>query len=272
MGRFFADHPIIDAARIETDNPLWLQERYNLNQDGNQIFWANFTLPASVQEKEGVLNCNANIFFDWHPESGIQAAMDLYRDVLARRIPANLRRNLWRVGKRFPEVVYYGSRFFLTKKWPTPRPQRIRFRCHVEQLPDPDSRVTLSDQVDGFGMPIPRLDWRLHEFERRTAAVMVNHANEAFQTAGIGRVIAESCIRDPSADWQSGVEEGFHHLGTTRMSDSAETGVVNSECRVHGVDNLFICSSSVFPTGGSENPTFTIIALAMRLADHLKAT
>jgi choline dehydrogenase-like flavoprotein len=272
VGRFFADHPNIEAGTIETDNPRWLQERYSLHPAGEQVLWANFTLPASVQEREGVLACDANIFFDWHPESGIQAAMDLYRSARAGRMIGSLGTNLWRIAKRFPEVAYYGSRFFLLKKWPTPRPVEIRFRCHVEQVPDPESRITLSDTPDACGMPIPVLDWRLHDLERRTAEVMVDQADKAFRAAGIGRVVARPWLRDSSPDWKDTVVDAYHHIGATRMSDSPQTGVVDRDCRVHSVDNLFICSSSVFPAGGSENPTLTIIALALRLGDHLKAT
>jgi len=64
---------------------------------------------------------------------------------------------------------------------------------------------------------------------------------------------------------------GFHHLGTTRMAADPRAGVVDADCRVHGVANLYIAGSSVFPTGGCANPTLTIVALALRLADHLEA-
>jgi choline dehydrogenase-like flavoprotein len=70
--------------------------------------------------------------------------------------------------------------------------------------------------------------------------------------------------------WPEEVLGGFHHMGTTRMADSPEHGVVDANCRVHGVDNLYIAGSSVFTTSGASNPTLTIVALALRLADHLR--
>jgi choline dehydrogenase-like flavoprotein len=70
--------------------------------------------------------------------------------------------------------------------------------------------------------------------------------------------------------WSPRMIGGHHHMGTTRMSDDPRTGVVDRDCRVHGMANLFIAGSSVFPTGGSANPTLTIVALALRMADHLR--
>jgi choline dehydrogenase-like flavoprotein len=77
-------------------------------------------------------------------------------------------------------------------------------------------------------------------------------------------------MRPEVEDWRSWVKEGNHHSGATRMADDPRKGVVDRNCRVHGIENLYISSSSVFPTTGTANPTFTIIALAIRLADHLK--
>ena len=71
-------------------------------------------------------------------------------------------------------------------------------------------------------------------------------------------------------DWPAGVSYGYHHMGTTRMNANPKHGVVNADCRVHGIGNLYVAGSSVFPTSGSANPTLTIVALALRLADQIK--
>ncbi len=87
----------------------------------------------------------------------------------------------------------------------------------------------------------------------------------AFGSAGLGRVQL-GIENPPSLD---NVYTGYHHMGTTRMHDDPRQGVVDANCRVHSVDNLFVAGSSVFTTGGMANPTLTITALAIRLADHL---
>ncbi|MEL6678879.1 MAG: GMC family oxidoreductase, partial [Pseudomonadota bacterium] len=87
---------------------------------------------------------------------------------------------------------------------------------------------------------------------------------------GYGRVWSE--LMQDGTRWPRSVHHGKHHCGTTRMSDDPKTGVVDANCRVHGMSNLFIASSSVFPTHGYAQPTLTIVALSVRLADHLKTT
>lgn len=91
-----------------------------------------------------------------------------------------------------------------------------------------------------------------------------------FARLGLGRCRIEPWLSAGAAGWESGISETFHQMGTTRMSADPRYGVVDADCRVHGVQNLYIGGSSVFPTGGHANPTLTIVALALRMASHLK--
>jgi choline dehydrogenase-like flavoprotein len=136
----------------------------------------------------------------------------------------------------------------------------------TEQAPDPDNRVTLSDERDRLGCRKARLSWRWGDINI-----------ESIRKAQ--RVLAEEVARTGLGKLRIAVNEGkphmvssglHHHMGTTRMHHEPRQGVVDENCQVHGVSNLFIAGSSVFPTGGYINPTLTIIALAIRLADHLK--
>jgi choline dehydrogenase-like flavoprotein len=141
--------------------------------------------------------------------------------------------------------------------------------CACEQVPDPDSRVSLSsDQRDSLGLPRIRLDWRLTEQDRRSIVEHMHSLALEFGALGMGRMRLN--VEDDGI-WPAQVTGGSHHMGTTRMSDEPKQGVVDRNCRVHGMENLYVAGSSVFPTCGSANPTLTIVALALRLADHLKA-
>ena len=140
----------------------------------------------------------------------------------------------------------------------------------LEQAPNPDSRVTLDDEVDALGLRRTRLDLRLGELDTHTLVETTRALARAFGASGTGSVRFQPWVlEDPSA-WHD-TYWGSHHMGTTRMSDDPRSGVVDADCRVHGVDNLYIAGSSVFPTGGFVNPTLTLVALAHRLADHLRA-
>lgn len=135
---------------------------------------------------------------------------------------------------------------------------------NVEQSPEPTSRLTLTGNKDVFGMPKLRIDWRTNDVDKHTVRTGVNILREAFQKSGC----AELTVDEGKIDNYWPV--GGHHIGTTRMTESVKDGVVDKNCRVHGIGNLYIASSSVFPTSSHANPTLTIVALAMRLADHLK--
>jgi choline dehydrogenase-like flavoprotein len=138
-----------------------------------------------------------------------------------------------------------------------------------EQAPNPDSRITLGDEIDALGKRKVRVDWQLTPLDRhtyRTAATL------------FGSELAKACGGAFQLEqWLEGGNEVMpqvhgtaHHLGTTRMSDDPHQGVVDRHCRVHGIDNLHIAGSSVFPTGGWAFPTFTIAALSLRLAEDLR--
>lgn len=136
----------------------------------------------------------------------------------------------------------------------------------IEVRPNRESRVTLDAARDVLGLPRAKLDWRLTDDDKRTIRVAQEELSLAFGEAGIGRI--KTVFRE-NRPWP--MQGGNHHMSTTRMSDDPRTGVVDADGRVHGIANLWIAGSSVFPTTGTSNPTLTIVALALRLADHLKA-
>jgi choline dehydrogenase-like flavoprotein len=146
---------------------------------------------------------------------------------------------------------------------PKPFFDRFRLVINLEQRPRPENHVALGRDTDIHGNPRAELHWRWTneeqaEWERLRARIIAD-----IESAGLGRVEVPAGSRlDPNA---------HHHAGTTRMSDGPDRGVVDRDCRVHGVDNLYVAGASVFPTAGYANPTLTIVALAIRLADHLCA-
>ncbi|MSU90193.1 GMC family oxidoreductase [Rhodobacteraceae bacterium 2CG4] len=147
-------------------------------------------------------------------------------------------------------------------------------RVAQEQALNPDSRVMLGDGVDALGLRRSRLDWRLTRQDRRSmrTAALAFALHMAEQDRGRLR-IRDWLLSDdaPWPDLDADEVAGKHHMCTTRMAADPRRGVVDADCRVHGIDNLYIGGSSVFATGGHANPTYTIVQLALRLADHLHA-
>ncbi|MCP4872769.1 MAG: GMC family oxidoreductase [Proteobacteria bacterium] len=141
-----------------------------------------------------------------------------------------------------------------------------RLFARGEQVPNPDSRVTLTDETDRLGLRKARLAWQLGDQDLQSIHTSMEAFARHFGSTGIGRVRIK--LKSPD-EWPK-TRGGDHHLGTTRMAADPTQGVVDAHCKVHGIDNLYMAGSSVFATSGFANPTFTITALALRLADHLK--
>ena len=165
------------------------------------------------------------------------------------------------------------------------------FQSLAEQRLDPRSRVTLGPATDALGMRRVRLDWQYGPDDRAAALDGLQTIAEAIGGAGLGRMqLVPGGVHADAHDnlvpgefltlYRAEPEEidplgfpigmGFHHMCTTRMAADPTEGVVDADCRVHGIDNLWVAGSSVFGTGGVATPTFTIVALAARLADHLR--
>lgn len=152
---------------------------------------------------------------------------------------------------------------------PTVKSDHVDVIGYFEQAPNPDSRVTLGDEVDALGQRKICVDWRLTELDWRTYRTAAGLFGAELANSCGGRFQLEPWLREGTGAAPE-LRGTAHHLGTTRMSDDPHSGVVDRQCRVHGVDNLYVVGSSVFPTGGWAFPTFTIVALSMRLAEHLR--
>jgi choline dehydrogenase-like flavoprotein len=152
-------------------------------------------------------------------------------------------------------------------------PRGFHLQTRQEQAPNPASRVTLSAERDALGMPRARLDWRLTELDRRSFRDFYEVFGREIGRAGVGRVQMRPWVLEkPDAPWPASLGGGWHHMGTTRMHRDPRQGVVDPNCRVHGIANLSVAGAAVFPTAGAANPTLTLVALTLRLSDQLKAT
>jgi len=152
---------------------------------------------------------------------------------------------------------------------PTVANSHVDLVGYFEQAPNPDSRVTLGKSLDAFGQRKVNVDWRLTSLDHETYRSSARVFGEEIARAGKGRFELEPWLADDGYA-KPEVHGTAHHMGTTRMSNDPRTGVVDAKCKVHGMDNLHIAGSSVFPTGGWAFPTFTIVALSMRLADEVR--
>jgi len=140
----------------------------------------------------------------------------------------------------------------------------------IGQEPNPDSRVTLSDDIDSFGLRYSQLDWRLCERDFKTIRVLAIESAKEMARLDRARIHLAPFVLNPNIEITD-IGVAGHQMGTTRMASDARYGVVDQNCRVHGIHNLYIIGSSVFPTCGGRNPTTTIVLLSLRLGEILGA-
>jgi choline dehydrogenase-like flavoprotein len=296
VGRYFMDHPCGSMGTIITDTPERLTRPYDRNLGkGLAPAFPEIGLSPAFQQAHRILNGRVHPFaVEGSVPQGIRSLRD-FRAALRPNVHdenALLEARLCAALKNAPTNdddtrarsdnmamlalrVGLGSvdiaKAMLQKlgNKPTVRSNRVELIGYFEQAPNPDSRIVLAKERDILGLPKVCVDWRLTALDRytyRTAAALFG-AELAGACGGIYQPAAW-LSEDDNATAQ--VHTTAHHLGTTRMSDDPQQGVVDQQCRVYGMDNLHIAGSSVFPTGGWAFPTFTIIALSLRLADHLR--
>ena len=146
--------------------------------------------------------------------------------------------------------------------------ESVRLIARFNPVPNADSRVTLSTERDELGMPRAELDWQLDRSDMRSVRRTFEILAREVGLTGIGRL--KILVESEDAPWPDDLAGGWHHMGTTRMSDDPTQGVVDSNLQIHGMSNLYVAGSSVFPTAGAGTPTMTLVALTLRLADHLE--
>lgn len=142
-------------------------------------------------------------------------------------------------------------------------------RYHAEQEPDRQNRISLGDKRDERGVPCLQIDYRFSESDACSVVRAHEVVDRALRRRGKGQIVFRGPAEKRAELVLDQATDGYHQIGTTRMGSDRRKSVVNPDCRVHDVENLFVASSSVFPTSGQANPTLLATALAIRIADHI---
>ena len=261
LGRFFTQHIEVVAAQVQASDATHLAEIFQ--QHRSDAVRAHLRTAPGVQQSMGLLNTGFSFGSPQQYSSGYRALSALWHGIAAGRWPDDFGEKIRSVASDLDSVV---KDAFVTRR---SEPPYLLLTAYSEQTPNPDSAIGLSDSKDAFGLRRIRVDWRLSEADRRSIKLSTQNLAEELGRLKIGRIKLSDWLVDDEAPWPQPIWAGCHHMGTTRMSDDPRAGVVNSDGRLHDVDNLYIAGSSVFPTGGYVPPTLTLIAMALRLADHL---
>jgi len=273
VGRYFTDHGYVESAIYFPASPGVSLRLYSQNsvRTGGAIRTARAAMSVAARRQLGDSLLNCAMFFrpayEAHPafdNPRVQALLQVWDMWNGRAVPDKiLSRVAFAAGAPYAVACAAWSKFRRATDTAAQWRMRTLFECAV----DPDNRVELGDTRDALGRPLARLCWRMREADLRSVSRSHAILDESLRAAGLGRLRLRA--EDPQ-EWLAGAEPGMHHTGTTRMHDDPSQGVVDRNCRVNGLENLFIAGSSVFPTAGFANPTLTVVALSLRLIAHLR--
>ena len=264
VGRYLMDHlrgPVASFPLAGTKNLRRQFGHYRIA--GGQVFVHGMQMSETLQRDETLMNTTAWLEGRITPDDPYNALKRWAR--LKPELPGDALSVLRNLG-----LLTSGARDYFVARNGLPRKiERLNLVAMCEQLPDAESRVTLSDQRDRLGLPRARIDWRVHEQEERSLRRITQLVTEEFSRLGLPVPIADDWIRD-DAPLPQDFRDVAHPTGTTRMGRDPARAVVDENCLVHGMRNLYIAGSAVFPTSSHANPTQMVVALAIRLADELK--
>lgn len=264
VGRYFMDHIEMALGIIalhESLKPIAAFLRPTKNMQ------SSIAVSPSIQARLGILNVNAT-FNEIHSigeaSIGFGAMRRIVRGLQRGEWPSSLWRDLGYIAGDIDEVGRYVWSKVLGKK----DDAICVIMNRSETTPNSSSRVTLSEEKDHLGLQKIQLHWQLSDLDRRSIYHFQRTLGEEIGRLSLGRV--RIGLDEVASSWPPNLDGGHHHMGTTRMHDHAMQGVVDRNCKVHGLANLYVAGSSVFPTCGNANPTLTIVALSLRLAENLK--
>ena len=277
VGRYFMEHPHGRVGHVTTDNPKAFFEHFRAYQRDQKGFRYGMLLRPTqkMQAEEQILNTCFTVSVYPHPGEKRDFYKSAYSKIKHDMEPSAFGRGLWRIVKK-------ASRWFQDHRGPSIKSRLLKNKrygiyavARAEQAPNPDSRVRLVSEKDKLGVPKIDLDWQMLAIDKFSLNRAVQSFDQDLQALNLGQITPQAWLSDSKIDWEfddlvtSHVMGGYHHMGTTRMGTDPQSSVVDPNGCVHGMENLYIAGSSVFPTSGWANPTLTILALSFRLAKHI---
>lgn len=281
VGRYFMDRPILSCSLLPYDHQLLEQTAlYDIYRTKGTPIMARVHLTEDFMRREHILNNGAQLFPrpQQRQREATLALRALTSAIRDRQSLSDITKNLVTALSGTDYLVAAGFWAAIRKipslrrgDWSYLPYEKLRFSqfeifYQIEQAPDPNNRVNLSSERDFLGQNKVEIHWRLNPIDIQNAIRVQEIWAEEFDKAGLGKLE----VADKFEDWKFENRAMHHHMGTTRINNDPKQGVVDPNCKIHGISNLFVAGSSVFPTAGYSNPTLTIIALSLRLADHIK--
>lgn len=268
LGRYHMEHPIRSVGLLrltsQKEVPLALTRRQKYLGCSREVILG---LTSEIRRREGLLDLHIRAYrYNLLEETEV---VKRSKHVMAQLSEGRGKIDelcLDMIAASRPDTIRYVTWHTMNKFWRNARYDHLRLTAFVEEEPDPENRITLAPEKDSNGRPLPYLTYRESDKTQSSINRSMQIMAEVFRKNKLG------VLRFDPGDLRHLSlynKYGLHQMGTTRMADDIKFGVVDRHCKVHGIKNLFVAGSSIFPTAGAANPTWTISALAMRLADSI---
>ncbi|MCR5875034.1 GMC family oxidoreductase [Phenylobacterium sp. J426] len=276
VGRYFMEHPHARGGRVVGARAWDLLKAFSRTHRTASQELAGLLKPsARAQQDLRILNSSLTIAARQPADAAMNWGVRAYSRLKHNIAPSRGGRALWMTTKS--AVKWAQQRTDPLRPWLLHRLglRDLALLVRAEQAPNPSSRVLLTSQRDPLGVPRLALDWRTTPLDGDSVGGLVTLLDAELRRLGFGRVERARWLDEPYDGWRTDPLisahpiGGYHHMGTTRMSDDPRQGVTDAFGRVHGVENLYVVGSSVFPTSGWANPTLTIAALTLRTSDQI---
>lgn len=268
-GRFLHDHLSLRIARARVIDDAGFLERFAPFFDGPTMRSLRMEMPSQTLQSEGLPALYAHFVAEADATSGFAVIRDCLR-AAQRRDYRSCLTSAVRMPRALPDIARMLYTRLVRRRLGFPRGSEIHLHVDFEQAPNRNNRVYLSNAADGKVRQLC-IDWDVEEDANRIAALVRRHIEQFWERNGLNQV-AELEFREPNNDgpqWNENLYDIYHPAGTTRMAADPALGVVDANLKIHGTSNAYVVGSSVFPSMGAANPTFTAMALALRLADFI---
>lgn len=270
LGRGFVDHVDASAGQvIPLDKARFHSIFDNIMLRGLK-YSPRVRLSGSAQHRERLLGIAAGFLFNSRYKRDLDRLKILVKALLRGKISGAL---LGIPARTLPVTriaLPMAARYLRHHRAYNPTDEDIQLRLSCEQVPLRESRLRLRPERDSLGMPMVNVDWRIDGVELETMADFSKKLVDYFQRENLARIELNPLLAARDPGFLTQIDDGNHQMGMARMGSATQHGVVDSDLRVFGSNNLYVAGAATFPTTGFENPTFTAIALGLRLADHLR--
>lgn len=271
IGCHFQDHLCANVATIANCAFEPAGAYFDYRSAHGMRYHPKMKLSPQVQERDGLLDiCGTVVPTTKGGRDDLAVAFETFRFLRTRQYDRLTLFRLMHFAFNLPRLVWHKIPFSRQALGPANKAKQVlRLVLHVEQSPLSESRVVLVPKRDAFNQQCAKVYWRTSGQELHTVRHYIRMLSETFANRGLGIVQADPGVMDDDEVLAASFRDSSHHIGGTRMATSVADGVVDESLRIFNTRNVYICSSSVFPSAGFANPTHTIISLAIRLADHL---